>query len=224
MNQTPSLTDFAVLEAYQRKNRKTRAPDPLFLRRTTHYRSSSQDSGHAARNLNDSEPVGDDDNDNDDGVEDDGTPPAGTRATRHSKTDKAEGPKPTHMGYYSGAWVDILEEAKNLYRLHVHTTDPFPERDTRTLQHAHDCLLEAFAAYEVSPGASYVDTGKYNAILYRCATPSFAQLSRNIQQICNVGSCKYNYAIVILSRHAYIYSADFRGWCDVPRTNEKNSQ
>ena len=49
------------------------------------------------------------------------------------------------MGFYSGAWVDALEDAKNLYRRHVHMTDPFPERNSKTLQDAHDCLLEAIS-------------------------------------------------------------------------------
>ena len=72
----------------------------------------------------------------------------------HSRIDKAQGPKETQIGFYSGAWVDIFEDAKNLYHLHVHVTDLFPKHDLKTLQDAHNCLLEAITMYQECSGAT----------------------------------------------------------------------
>ena len=57
-------------------------------------------------------------------------------------------PNPHHLGYYSGAWYDVLVEAKNRYRLFNHTQIPFPDRNSNSLQDTHDCLLETIARYK----------------------------------------------------------------------------
>ncbi|KAF8227375.1 hypothetical protein L208DRAFT_1379803 [Tricholoma matsutake] len=160
VNQTSSPTDFTILEAYQCKNSKTHAPDHRFLCHSQH-RSRSQDSRCATEDLEANEPVDDENNNEDDNAKNDGTP-VKSRATCHSKADKVQGPKPTQMGYYSGAWVDVLKDAKNLYHLHIHSTDPFPEHDSKTLQDAHDRLLEAITVYEASAAVAPFEEKLYN--------------------------------------------------------------
>jgi hypothetical protein len=56
-------------------------------------------------------------------------------ALHNSKIDDDHLPDPTQISYYSGAWVDVLEAAKNEYCFHIHciTGDPFPEFDAVTL-------------------------------------------------------------------------------------------
>jgi hypothetical protein len=85
-------------------------------------------------------------------------------ATRNSKIDGGCVPKPTQIGYYSGAWVDVLEAAKNEYRFYIHciADEPFPERDSDTLQDAHTCLLEAMAHYKDNPAADPLNQGKFH--------------------------------------------------------------
>ena len=116
-----------------------------------------------SEDLETNEPVDNENNGEDDNAKNDGTP-VKSRATRHLKANKVQGPKPTQMGYYSGAWVDVLKDAKNLYRLHLHTTDPFPEHDLKTLQDAHDCLLEAITTHESSAVVAPLEESKYNDI------------------------------------------------------------
>jgi hypothetical protein len=79
-----------------------------------------------------------------------------TRKTRNSKPSEA---KPSHLGYYRGAWVDVLVDARNHYRLTIHTGDPFPERNCETLKVAHDILLEAIARH-MEGGGIPLDEGK----------------------------------------------------------------
>jgi len=50
----------------------------------------------------------------------------------------------TLLGSYSGPWFDILNDAKDLYCLHVHTWDPFPSWKSRnTVVTVTDILNEA---------------------------------------------------------------------------------
>ena len=82
------------------------------------------------------------------------------RAARNSKGININA-KPTQMQYYSGAWVDVLEAAKNHYHLYLYTatTDMFLERDVDSLHDAHDCLLEVIAQHEDSHNAILLDKG-----------------------------------------------------------------
>lgn len=68
------------------------------------------------------------------------------RAKRNSK--KTHDPYPHQLGFYSGTWHDLLVEAKNRYRLFIHTQNPFPERNRNGLRDANDCLLEIISKYK----------------------------------------------------------------------------
>jgi hypothetical protein len=70
-----------------------------------------------------------------------------TRAKRNSKKSHHD-PYPNHLGFYSGTWYDVLVEAKNKYRLFIHTENPFPERNRDGLRDAHGCLLEIISKYK----------------------------------------------------------------------------
>jgi hypothetical protein len=85
----------------------------------------------------------DDDGSNADASDDDVQ--ASNRAPRHSKG--LNDPKPSQLRHYSGPWVDVLVDAKHSYRLFIHTDDPFPERNSDSLNDAHNCLLEAIGKY-----------------------------------------------------------------------------
>ena len=67
------------------------------------------------------------------------------RAARNSKP--RDNPKPSQLRFYSGLWADTLVKAKTFYKFSIHaeSDDPFPERNTESLNSAHDCLLEAVA-------------------------------------------------------------------------------
>jgi hypothetical protein len=85
--------------------------------------------------------------------------PPQVRAKRNSK--KARGDlHPHHLGFYSGTWYDVLVEAKNRYRLFIHTLCPFPDRNSNSLRDAHDCLLETITKYK-DEGAQ-LDDGDVN--------------------------------------------------------------
>ena len=68
------------------------------------------------------------------------------RATRNSKSHGDA--KPSQLGYYSGPWVTVLTNARNSYRKHIHTSDPFPERNLENLNDARNILLEAIGEYK----------------------------------------------------------------------------
>ena len=73
-----------------------------------------------------------------------------TRATRNSKYNGDA--KPNQLGFYSGAWVDILITARNNFRKMIHaesgpTRPSFPERNPENLRRAQDHLIEAVAEY-----------------------------------------------------------------------------
>jgi hypothetical protein len=70
------------------------------------------------------------------------------RRARRSRVQTA----PRNMNFYTGAWFDILRDAKNLYRLHVHRDDPFPVRASGTLLNVHDNILEAHQTYVLVNG------------------------------------------------------------------------
>ena len=92
-------------------------------------------------NLDDSE----DENNESDGCQ---------RKSRAARNSKSRGEtKPSQLGYYSGAWTDILITARNNYRKAIHTsTDPFPERSVDNLRDAHDLLLEAVGEFRDNGG------------------------------------------------------------------------
>ena len=86
-------------------------------------------------------------------------------------------------------------------------TDPFPERNSKTLQDAHDCLLEAISMYQESPGATPLNNGKQYLRPFLC----------RIADLCNSSELYKKHAMSVLVstilltiplRHAHLYSAD----------------
>ena len=75
----------------------------------------------------------------------DSNAPAMVRVCRNSRSHKD--PTSSQLGFYEGHWVHILNSAKALYRLIIHTEVPFPERTDKSLKIAHECLLEATDQY-----------------------------------------------------------------------------
>jgi hypothetical protein len=131
---------YSVLAAHYKTNRQPRAPDHQDLQQAP-VRDAR------GRYPNDTE---DEDNAEDQIKRElwkDNTTPPEKRTPRHSHPSTA---KQTQLGYYKhdSGWVDILESAKNLYRLHVHTREAFPPRTRKNLQHAGRCIMERIAAYE----------------------------------------------------------------------------
>lgn len=73
----------------------------------------------------------------------------GDRRPRATRNSKSQGdPKPSQLGFYSGPWVDVLVQARNRYRKHIHTTEPFPERTTEKLKDVRVILLEEIGEYK----------------------------------------------------------------------------
>ena len=202
-------TDFTILEAYQCKNGKTHASEPLSLHHSyaAQCRNHSRYSRLAIEDLDANKPLDDNDEEEEDNSENDGTPPVQSLAMHHSRIDKARGLKDTQMGFYSGAWVDVLKDAKNLYHLHVHVTDPFPEHNLKTLQDAHDCLLEAITMYQESPEPTPLNNSKQYLRPFLC----------HISDLCNFPELYKKHAMSVLVstiiliiplRHTHLYSAD----------------
>jgi hypothetical protein len=70
----------------------------------------------------------------------------GKTVNRAARNSVSQGDaKPSQLGYYHGAWVNVLISARNDYRKLVHTSTPFPERGPDTLKTVHNLLLEAIA-------------------------------------------------------------------------------
>ena len=101
---------------------------------------------NSKKSYRDPRPNDDDGNDDDESEAGDNPIPQ-ARAKRNSKKSHRD-PLPNHLGFYSGTWYDVLVEAKNRYRLFIHTQNPFPERNRNGLKDAQECLLETIAKYE----------------------------------------------------------------------------
>ena len=79
--------------------------------------------------------------------------PAKKRAKRNSTRHYA---KLTQLRFYPGAWQDVLERAKEFYRLWVIKDCPFPVRECHLLQ-ARLCLEKAMEEFETK--GREVETG-----------------------------------------------------------------
>ena len=111
-----------------------------------------------------------------------------TRATRNSKSNGDA--KPNQLGFYSGAWVDILITARNNFRKMIHaesgpTHPSFPERNPENLRRAQDHLIEAVAEYSEENGQQ-LDNGMSQVIL-QVSLPSL-KLTNNIIEVYNINS------------------------------------
>jgi hypothetical protein len=74
-------------------------------------------------------------------------------------------PSPRTMVFYrdDAAWTDILESAKNEYRLYIHKHKAFPVRNLESLQRAGLCVTEAITAHMNDPDFSEdLDDSKFS--------------------------------------------------------------
>ena len=71
--------------------------------------------------------------------------------------------KPTQLRFYPGAWQDVLERAKEFYRLWVIKDCPFPVRECHLLQ-AHLCLEKAMEEFEKKGREVETGMSKYTFI------------------------------------------------------------
>jgi hypothetical protein len=55
---------------------------------------------------------------------------------------------PTQIRFYGGCWIDVLKDAKHLYRLFIHTEEPFPERSRESLADAHQRLVDSIGKFQ----------------------------------------------------------------------------
>jgi hypothetical protein len=158
---------YPVLAAHHQTNRQPHALDSEHLRHACHIQSKSSEtqtqphrpslahhthSTHTHKASNDGT-VNDDDTHDEGDAEKAATDKNILPKKRATRNSTASDIKKTQMAYYKhdAAWTDILESAKNEYRLHIHTRDPFPERTQSTLRRAGVCVLEMIAAYENDP-------------------------------------------------------------------------
>lgn len=88
--------------------------------------------------------------------------PVIVRAPRNTRTRKE--PTSSQLGFYKGHWCSILISAKALFRYHIHTDTPFPERNDENLKLAHECLLEAANTYLTNNEYADVDKGKLSIV------------------------------------------------------------
>ena len=147
---------FDVVAAHQERNRKPKAPS------VDHLRQSAARQGRWPRRVPDSEeeviPDSEperDVNDPDDAAESDGSSgPVKKRAKRNSQHHDA---KPTQLQFYPGHWRDVLERAKEFFRLWMIKECPFPQRDLH-LVNAEAALKAAMEEFEEN--GSLVEDGK----------------------------------------------------------------
>lgn len=83
-------------------------------------------------------------------------------APRNTRTCRE--PTSSQLGFYKGHWCSILISAKALFRYHIHTDNPFPERNDENLKLAHECLLEAANNYLTDNEYADVDKGKLSIV------------------------------------------------------------
>lgn len=75
-------------------------------------------------------------------------------------------PTSSKLGFYKSHWYHILSLAKLLYRYEIHTDIAFPERNDKSMTHAHDILLESIAKYLDRNKNLELDTSKF---LFPCS-------------------------------------------------------
>ncbi|KAF9455601.1 hypothetical protein BDZ94DRAFT_1277848 [Collybia nuda] len=167
-NEEDDEASYSVLAAHYKTNRKVRAPNNKHLTQARNQQSRSLVEAHTETRQVHHHTNIDNTNNNDADSESEDRANNVTKLPRKQRSNRAtqdSEPMPTQMQYYkdSAAWTDILENAKNEYRLYIHTRDPFPERTKATLQRAGDCVLEMITAYEDDPrNKEPLDNSYYN--------------------------------------------------------------
>ena len=148
---------FDVVAAHQERNCKAKAPSVDHLRQSAarqggwpHHVPDSEEEV-----IPDSELERDATNDPDDAAESDSSEePVKKRAKRNLQHHDA---KPTQLQFYLGHWCDVLEQAKEFFRLWMIKECPFPQRDLH-LVNAEASLKAAMEEFEEN--GSLVEDGK----------------------------------------------------------------
>lgn len=134
---------YNVLEDHQQRNRKPKAPAAHRLRNLAAHHKKWPTLVESS----DSEVIPDSEEERvrNEELQSDGTePPTRKRVKRNSSYHNA---KPTQLRFYPGIWTDILERAKQFFRLWLVKECPFPDREVN-LKDASNALIRAINEYE----------------------------------------------------------------------------
>ena len=71
--------------------------------------------------------------------------------------------QPTQLHFYHGCWVDVLKDAKDLYRHFIHTEEPFPEYSHDSLADAHGHLIDSIGKFQEEARLP-LDEGLHDAV------------------------------------------------------------
>lgn len=134
---------YDVISDHHKRNRMPKPPSLDRLRHSlTHQRRWPK------RILEEDEdeivPDSEEEPEDEDSQSDNNEEPARKRIKRNSTPRDA---KPTQLRFYPGTWQDVLERAKQLYRLWAVEECPFPERECHLLN-ALKCLEAAMEEFE----------------------------------------------------------------------------
>jgi hypothetical protein len=77
--------------------------------------------------------------------------------------NRLEKGKATQLRFYPARWVEVLNIAKNNWRLHISTGQPFPDREQH-LNIAAECLTEAMNDYQDND-ATQLEAGMFLFII-----------------------------------------------------------
>ena len=110
-----------------------------------HFDCANTPDGHNP-DVNVTSPGADIENDHNGNVSDDGRKTTAHAACNSKPCGEA---KPSQLGFYGGPWLDVLVDARNIYKWTVHTIEgeAFTECNTENLVVAHNILLEAISDY-----------------------------------------------------------------------------
>jgi hypothetical protein len=134
-------TSYDILEAHHNRNKPSKAP--LF-------EHTELDADDVVATISEAENV---ESDAEESTTSDDESEPHTRARRHSGTPYGRSFSPTQLQFYPLQWTEVLELAKNKWRLHLLTIWAFPKRrksDTTTT--LKECLTTAIADHEDDGG------------------------------------------------------------------------
>ena len=138
---------YDVLADHHDRNRKPKAPSADRLRHSAiyHRRWPKRVADSDNKIVPDSEAEELENDLEENSQSDDSEGPSRKRTKRNSTRHQ---PKPTQIQFYLGTWADLLERAKQFFRLWLIKECPFPERDVNLLsaQHVLEKAMEEFEA------------------------------------------------------------------------------
>ncbi|KAF9455371.1 hypothetical protein BDZ94DRAFT_772046 [Collybia nuda] len=153
--QSPSPVLYSVLTLHHSTNRKIRVPDPAELNADRRRGSHSNESLPTALDHHNHSR-----SPSSDGTDNENRPLANykKRAKRNSKKDINKAPPRTQMGFYPPQWVNLIEFAKNHYRLYIFTGPTgFYERSAAALRVAFNSVMEGITVHDNDPHSEPLD-------------------------------------------------------------------